>query len=58
MVLTDPFVLHRSPRTAEATGRFVTRLPAPTSHSRQPRIQPPPPPTPEIPLRPQWPGWR
>ena len=58
MVITDPILLPPGPRTAEATGRFIIRLPAPTSHARPPRTPPQPPPLPEIPLRPRWLGWR
>ena len=30
MVITDPIALPPGPRTAEASGRFVIRLPTPT----------------------------
>ena len=60
MVITDPIALYRSPHTAEATGRFITRLPtqAPTPSGGLPCAQPQPPLMLEIPQRPRWLGWR
>jgi hypothetical protein len=58
MVITDPIALPPGPRTAEATGRFITRLPTPTQSGRPTRAQPQPAPLPKIPLRPRWLGWR
>ena len=58
MVITDPIALPPGPRTAEASGRFVIRLPTPISPARPPHTPSQPPPLPEIPLRPRWLGWR
>ena len=58
MVITDPIAIQRGPRAAEATGRFIPRLPGLDRPPRCSFSNPTPRPVFEIPLRPRWLGWR